>query len=84
MAIAGSGGWTPSVRVCIYNRRLVLSGCIHNVPAKVVWLPEKAAAKFAEDPKAYIYVPTSDDGGTVHLAKLLQEMGLIDPVTPGR
>lgn len=78
MAVSGSGGWIPAVRVYIYRRKLVFSGYMHNVPREVIWLPEQAAARFIDCPDAYIYVPTSQDGGTIYLAELLKEVGLID------
>jgi hypothetical protein len=78
MAIEGEGGKVPSVRVYIYNRKLKLSPPIHNVPTSTVWQPEDAAGRFFDEPRAYIYVPTSENGGTVYLAALLREMGLID------
>lgn len=78
MAIAGSGGHPSSVRVVLRNRKLVLTGYIHNVHPSAVWMPEWAACKFYDDPKAYIYVPVAEGGGTVYLAELLREMDLID------
>lgn len=78
MAISGSGGWVPAVRVSVSRRQLRLSRPIHNVPPEVVWHPEDAAAHFVDDPKAYIYVPVRDHGGTAYLIELLEEMGIID------
>ena len=78
MAIEGEGGRIPSVRVYIYRRQLELSPPIHNVPTRMVWMPEQAAARFIDDPTAYIYVPTGEQGGTVYLSALLKEMGIID------
>lgn len=80
MAISGSGGWIPAVRVSLYNRQLRLHPPFHNVDPMVVWLPEQAAAKFVDDPHAFIYVPTSEGGGTMYLAELLEEMDLIDSI----
>ncbi len=82
MAIAGNSAYVPAVRVCIRNRGLKLCPPIHNVPKQVLWMPEQAAAHFIDNPKAYIYVPTSDHGGTVYLAELLQELDMIDPAKP--
>ena len=79
MAIAGSGGWIPSVRVSICRRTLKLHPPIHNVPSTVVWMPELAAAHFVDDPDAFIYVPTSEGGGVIYLSELLREMGLTGP-----
>lgn len=82
MAISGSGGWTPSVRVFIYNRKLTLSGFIHNVPKSVTYPPEVAAQKFVENPDAIFYATVAEDGGTVRLAYLLEELGLVDNWKP--
>lgn len=82
MAISGSGGWTPSVRCFIYNRQLKLGGPIHNVPKSETHSPHLALTLFIENPKAYIYVPVADDGGTVRLAELLLEEGMIDSWRP--
>ena len=78
MAIAGSGGWISSVRVVVRDRKLILSGYIHNVHPAAVWMPEQAAAHFLDNPAAYIYVPVSQGGGTVYLADLLAELDVID------
>lgn len=78
MAISGSGGWTPSVRCTIYNRKLKLGGPIHNVPKSVTHHPEVAAAILELNHKAFIYVPVAEDGGTVYLNELLIEKGLVD------
>lgn len=80
MAIAGSGGYIPAVRVSIYRRALILHPPIHNVPREVLWMPEQAAARFVDCPNAYLYVPTADEGGTIYLHDLLEEMDMIDPV----
>lgn len=76
MAIAGNSTYIPAVRVSLHNRRLKLWPPIHNVPREVLWYPEVAAAMFVDDPNAFLYVPTSDEGGTIYLAELLEEMGL--------
>jgi hypothetical protein len=78
MAIAGSGGWIPSVRVVVRTRKLILCGYMHNVPPEVVFMPLQAAAHFVDKPDAYIYVAVKDEGGTVFLNDLLREMDLID------
>lgn len=79
MAIAGSGGWIPSVRVSLQRRKLKLSPPFHNVPPEACWMPEHAAAKFIDDPAAFIYVPVRDGGGLDYLDELLVELDLIDP-----
>lgn len=85
MAIAGNSSYIPAVRVCIYDRQLKLCPPFHNVPREVLWMPEQAAARFVDCPDAYIYVPTSDGGGTIYLSELLEEMDMIDPIaTPVR
>lgn len=76
MAISGAGGWIPSVRVSLYNRTLILSPPIHNVPPSQIFMPEQAAAYFVDNPKAFIYVPVGEGGGTIYLAELLEEMEL--------
>ena len=76
MAISGAGGWIPSVRVSLHNRTMILSPPIHNVPPNQVFMPEQAAAYFFDNPKAFIYVPVGENGGTIYLAELLEEMGL--------
>lgn len=78
MAIAGSGGWIPSVRVSLYNRKLVQGSIAHNVPPETCWQPEHAAAYFIDNPHAYIYVSTIRWGGVLYLAELLRELDLID------
>lgn len=78
MAIAGNSAYVPAVRVSIYQRKLRQSQIAHNVPRSVLWQPEDAAAHFADEPSAFIYVPTMENGGTHYLAALLVEMGLID------
>ena len=78
MAIAGSGGWIPSVRVSLNHRQLQLSPPFHNVHPSQVWLPEQAAARFIDCPKAFIYVPVSEHGGLDYLHELLVELDLID------
>ena len=80
MAIAGNSSYIPAVRVSIYNRALILHPPIHNVDRRVLWMPEQAAARFIDCPGSYIYVPTSDEGGTIYLSDLLEEMDMIDPV----
>lgn len=80
MAIAGSGGWIPSVRVCIRHRTLKQAQIAHNVPQEACWMPEQAAAKFIDDPHAYIYVSIRDGGGLDYLYDLLVELDLIDPI----
>lgn len=79
MAIAGSGGWIPSVRVSLWQRKLKQAQIAHNVPPEACWFPEHAAAKFIDDPQAYIYVPIRDGGGLDYLHDLLVELDLIDP-----
>lgn len=78
MAISGSGGWIPCVRVSIYKRRLRLAQIAHNVYPSQVWMPEQAAARFVDCPDAYIYVPIRDGGGVEYLHDLLVEMDLIE------
>jgi len=78
MAIAGSGGWIPSVRVSLRQRQLQLSPPFHNVHPSQVWLPEQAAARFLDCPQAFIYVPVSEHGGLDYLHELLVELDLID------
>ena len=78
MAIAGNSSYVPAVRVCIYQRRLRQSQIAHNVPRSVLWQPDDAAARFIDDPKAFIYVPTMENGGTHYLAALLVELDMID------
>ena len=80
MAIAGNSSYIPAVRVSIYRRALILHPPIHNVPREVLWMPEQAAARFVDCPDAYLYVPTSDEGGTIYLSDLLEELDMIDPV----
>lgn len=81
MAISGSGGWIPSVRVSLWQRRMKLSPPFHNVPPEAVWMPEQAAARFIDDPNAFIYVPVREGGGLDYLHDLLVELDLIDPLT---
>lgn len=83
MAIAGNSSYVPAVRVCLYERRLVQSSIAHNVPRQVLWQPEQAAARFVDEPRAYIYVPTMEGGGVHYLADLLVEMDLIDEFRKG-
>lgn len=78
MAIGGNSSYIPAVRVSIWNRKLKLSGPIHNVPREVLWMPEQAAARFLDCPQAFIYVPVAEQGGTVYLDELLRELGEID------
>ena len=73
----------PAVRVSIYRRKLRQSSIAHNVPRMVLWQPDDAAAKFIDDPDAYIYVPTMENGGTHYLAALLVELDLIDEFRKG-
>jgi len=80
MAIAGSGGWIPSVRVSLRQRHLQLSPPFHNVHPSQVWLPEQAAARFIDCPQAFIYVPVSEHGGLDYLHDLLVELGLVDAI----
>lgn len=78
MAIGGNSSYIPAVRVSIVRRKLKLSGPIHNVPKEVIWMPEQAAARFLDCPQAFIYVPVSEQGGTVYLDELLRELGEVD------
>lgn len=80
MAIAGNSSYVPAVRVSLYNRKLRLAQIAHNVPREVLWQPLFAAAYFVDNPAAYIYVPTAENGGIHYLHDLLVEMGLIDPI----
>lgn len=80
MAIAGSGGWIPSTRVCVRGRELVRDKPDCNVHPSVVWRPEDAAAYFLDKPNAYIYVPISDFGGVFYLEDLLVELDVVDPI----
>jgi hypothetical protein len=77
MAISGSGGWTPSVRVSVRNGKMKLGGPIHNVPKSATHLPLTALEKFIDNPKSYIYVAVADEGGTVELDRLLREHGIV-------
>lgn len=77
MAISGSGGWTPSVRVVVRKGRLVLNPPIHNVPKSVTHPPDIAVEILSVNPMAYIYVPVGDEGGTWRLNELLKERGIV-------
>lgn len=78
MAISGSGGWIPSVRLRVRGRKVLLDQISHNVPPEVCWHPEHAAAYFIDNPDAYIYVATFRWGGVHYLNDLLRELDLID------
>lgn len=85
MAIAGSGGWKPSVRVSIIKRKMVLASIAHNVPPSVARTAAEAALEFKENPKAFPYVNLREGGGTGELYVILVKIGLIDdPIGDGK
>lgn len=69
------------MRVSLRQRQLQLSPPFHNVHPSQVWLPEQAAARFIDCPKAYIYVPVSEHGGLDYLHDLLVELDLVDEIS---